>query len=122
AAGDIVSLVEKDFFSTSPKERDRLIAPALDTFRRENADYVVLGCTHFTFLEENIRTLARGDFMPVDSREGVASQAARVLGEKGLLREEGEGSARFYTTRAREDDYYREIGKRYALDYRGEPA
>ncbi|MDC7222735.1 MAG: glutamate racemase [Spirochaetales bacterium] len=122
AAGDIVSFVENRLFLASPEEQNRLIAPAVEEFRREKADAIVLGCTHFTYLEENIRTLAGEDFVPVDSREGVAQQAIRVLERENLLREEGEGSSFFYTTRAREDDYYLRVAERFRLEYRGEAA
>jgi glutamate racemase len=120
-AGDIVSFVENRLFETSREEQDRLIAPAVEEFRREKVDAIVLGCTHFTFLEDNIRSLSGGAFVPVDSREGVANQAIRVLEKNGQLRKEGEGLSFFYTTRAREDGYYEKIGERFFLEYRGEP-
>ncbi len=120
AAGDIVAFVENRLLQSTREEQNRLVAPAIETFRRERADAVVLGCTHFTFLEENIRVLAGGAFLTVDSREGVANQSVRVLEKEGLLREEGEGSALFYTTGSRDDDYYHRIGDRFFLDFRGE--
>ena len=120
AAGDIVSFVENRLFMSDREEQARLIAPAMEEFRKAKVDRVVLGCTHFTYLEESIRHLSGGAFLPVDSREGVANQAARILEREDLLRREGEGSSLFYTSRARDDGYYRRVSERFFLDYRGE--
>ena len=121
AAGDIVSFVEHRLFQSTREEQTSLIAPAVEQFRREKVDAVVLGCTHFTYLEENISALSGGSFLSVDSREGVANQAVRVLEKEDLLRREGEGVSLFYTTRERSDGYYEKVGKRFFLEYRGEP-
>ncbi|MDC7218503.1 MAG: glutamate racemase [Spirochaetales bacterium] len=120
AAGDIVSFVENRLFLADREEQDRLIAPAVEEFRREKVDSIVLGCTHFTYLDDNIRALSRGNFIPVDSREGVANQAIRLLERDDMLCTEGEGRSLFYTTRAREDGYYRKVAEQYSLDFRGE--
>ncbi len=119
-AGDIVTFVENRLFSSDREEQARLIAPAVEEFRREKVDRVVLGCTHFTYLEESIRHLSGGAFLPVDSREGVANQAVRILDQSDMLRRKGEGTSLFYTTRIREDDYYHRVCERFFLEYRGE--
>lgn len=119
AAGDIVEFVENRLIGSSREEQDRLIRPAADLFLREGADAVVLGCTHFTYLDENIRALSGGVLMPVDSREGVAAQTVRLLEREGSLKDSGPGSSLFYSTSLREDDYYQRLAMSFFLDYRG---
>lgn len=48
------------------------------------ADTIVLGCTHYPFLEHQIRRIAGPHITLVDAAPAVARQAARVLHERGL--------------------------------------
>jgi len=48
------------------------------------ADTIVLGCTHYPFLERQIRRIAGPGVTIVDAAPAVARQAARVLHERGL--------------------------------------
>ena len=119
AAGDIVTFVENRLLLSDREEQNDIIAPSMDKFKKEGADAIVLGCTHFTFLEGNIRHLSGGTILPVDSREGVSNQAVRVLKKSGILKEEGAGETLFYSTAERDDSYYKKMGESFFLDYRG---
>jgi glutamate racemase len=55
------------------------------------ADTIVLGCTHYPFLESQIRRIAGPDVAIVDAAPAVARQTARVLHERGLA---GSGESR----------------------------
>lgn len=60
----------------------------------QGADTLVLGCTHYPFVQEAIAQVvaARGDSMPItliDTGEAVARQLARLLEGAGLLRPGG---------------------------------
>jgi glutamate racemase len=48
------------------------------------ADTIVLGCTHYPFLEGQIRGIVGPDVTIVDAAPAVARQAVRVLHERGL--------------------------------------
>jgi glutamate racemase len=48
------------------------------------ADTIVLGCTHYPFLEDQIRRIAGPHVTIVDAAPAVARQAVRVLHERGL--------------------------------------
>ena len=52
-------------------------------------DAVVLGCTHYPFVREQIRAVL-GDVAFFDGAQGTARQLRRRLAECGLLREDGE--------------------------------
>ncbi len=76
------------------------VAPLLE----QDADTLVLGCTHYPFLRpliaEICASLRTSPVSIVDTGEAVARQLARVLATNGLLREEGDGSLCAYTTGA----------------------
>jgi glutamate racemase len=61
-----------------------------------DVDGIVLGCTHFPFLLDDIRSVAPG--VPVfDGAEGTARQLARVLQEHGLL-EDADGKTELFSS------------------------
>ncbi|MFI8023829.1 glutamate racemase, partial [Acinetobacter baumannii] len=51
----------------------------------QGADYLVLGCTHYPFLNEAIHYLFDNQFTLVDSGLAVARQTARILIKNELL-------------------------------------
>ena len=63
---------------------------------------IVLGCTHYSFIEKTIRRVAGrilpSEFEIYDGRYGTVRQLKRVLAERGLLREKRESSVEFYAT------------------------
>jgi glutamate racemase len=61
-------------------------------------DTVVLGCTHYPFVREQIAAALGPGVQIVDSGPAIARQAARVLREAGALEAEGAGSLRLLTT------------------------
>ncbi|MDB4947638.1 MAG: glutamate racemase [Gemmatimonadetes bacterium] len=69
-----------------------------EPLRAAGVDTVVLGCTHYVFVRDAIaRALGPGVEL-VDSGPAIARQTRRVLAERGMLEEAGEGSIRFLTT------------------------
>lgn len=74
-------------------ERGELHGAALDQVLREELapaltpppDAVVLGCTHFPFLQDAIRNVAGGELRFFDGAEGTARETRRRLTEAGLL-------------------------------------
>jgi len=60
---------------------ERYVAPLL----AQQADTLVLGCTHYPFVEQLIREIAGSDVTIVDTGEPVARQLQRVLAQRGLL-------------------------------------
>ncbi len=76
----------------------RYIQPLIE----QGADTLVLGCTHYPFVQPLIEEiLARITSQPIaiiDTGEPVARQLLRLLTERGLLRQEGIGTVRGFTT------------------------
>ncbi|AVR95751.1 glutamate racemase [Pseudoduganella armeniaca] len=77
---------------------EKYVVPLLE----QGADTLVLGCTHYPFVEDAIRrivaTHASGPVTLVDTGDAVARQLARLLEGAGLLRPAGVAHLRGYTT------------------------
>ncbi len=90
----LVELVETGKQNT-PEAKAALHA-LLDPQMDGDVDGIVLGCTHFPFLLDDIRSVAPG--VPVfDGAEGTARQLARVLQEHGLL-EDADGKTELFSS------------------------
>lgn len=76
---DLVSFVEHKFFDATEKEKCEAVSPAIEFFCTKNCDTIILGCTHFLHLAEIFQKVAGENITIVDSREGVANQAMRVI-------------------------------------------
>lgn len=76
---DLVSFIEHKFFDATEKEKCDAVSPAIEFFCSKNCDTVILGCTHFLHLAEIFQKVAGENIKIVDSREGVANQALRVI-------------------------------------------
>ena len=66
-------------------------------------DAVVLGCTHYVFLKEQIRNMLPGHIAITEGSLGTARQLKRVLARNRLLKESGEGRVELETSGSPED-------------------
>lgn len=100
AAGEIVRLVEQSHGELSPQAVRRCVGKAVGCLVEAGVDTVVLGCTHFIYLLEELQQLFGPGVTVIDSREGVARQVQRVAGTHCSAGRGGlaEGADRFYTT------------------------
>ena len=68
----------------------------------EQADTLVLGCTHYPFIqsaiENAVRNVGAEPVQFIDTGVAVARQLARLLDSNGLRRETGEGKLKAFTT------------------------
>ncbi len=92
----LVELVEEGEF-TGESVREALTR-ILEPLRQADVDAVVLGCTHYPFLQEEIARVLGPQVTLIDSAPAVARQTRRVLEERGMLAPEGEGSIRVITS------------------------
>lgn len=128
AGVEIVDLVENHFFTTSAKEKRRVLEPAVDYFRQQNADTVVVACTHFIFVQEELQRMMGEGTRVIDSRDGVGRQAMHVLGERRLLTRvediPGDGGDLidgdyFFVTRVQDEERYQRFAADFALQWGG---
>lgn len=80
---DLISFIEHDLFYASKEERTAAVKPAVDFFCSCGCDTIILGCTHFTHMAEDIKeyfsTVAGKKVFVVDSRDGVSNHALEVV-------------------------------------------
>ncbi len=86
AGVEIVELVELNYFTTSEGEKIEVLKPAVEYFKSEEVDTLVVGCTHFIFVEELLQHMLDGSAKVIDSRRGVAQQTLRILEQESISR------------------------------------
>jgi len=93
-APDLVEFVERKFDSARADEKKEIVKKYVDIFRKEGADTLVLGCTHFLFLIEEFRNEASNPACPLsievfDSLAGITKRIEFLLdSNESLLRAE----------------------------------
>jgi glutamate racemase len=63
-----------------------------------NPDTLVLGCTHYPLLRSILEAAVSPAIRVIDSAEATASQAARLLGARSIVRAESGCKCRFFAT------------------------
>ena len=115
---EIVSFIENRFFFADEDEITAAVKPAADYFVKNKSDCIILGCTHFLYLEKYFRKLVPENVEIVDSREGVINQALRVLENSG---ENTAESCRnlFFVTSDKFSENYRKFAEYFNLEFSG---
>ena len=88
-AQELVSFVERRSALAGEAERREAVAPYVRRLVDRGADVIVLACTHFLHLRDDIAAEAGPSVDVVDSRTGVVRRLRQVLGERGLLNDAG---------------------------------
>lgn len=70
----------------------------LTSIRRADVDTVVLGCTHYPLAERHIAEFFGERVKLVNPAQSTAEALREVLEQENLLRDEGEGRCRFYSS------------------------
>jgi len=83
--------VERRFGVADAKERREAVEPYVRRLVEGGADEIVLACTHFLHLRDDIAAAAGPGVEVVDSRAGVVKRLRQVLSERGLLNGRGRG-------------------------------
>lgn len=80
----LISRIERELVTAPRALRLAAVKPSIDRFRDAGVDTIVLACTHFLHLSEEFREVAGPGIEIIDSREGVAQQALRVVAPREL--------------------------------------
>lgn len=94
AAPRLAMLVEDGLLEEAESDLKELLAPMLAA----GIDTLVLGCTHYSFLEAQIRAVVGPDVRLIDPASAVARQVGRVLEDHGLRSIAARGSGAAYFT------------------------
>ena len=77
-------------------EAEKTVSKSLQPLLDEGADIIVLGCTHYPFLQPVVERLAGPGVRVIDPAPAVARQTLHVLQEKGIPTGEGPFSIDLY--------------------------
>ena len=76
--GELVSFIEHNAFTASRELCLAAVKPAVDFFRQENCDVIILGCTHFLNFTDVFKEACGNDIRVVDSVDGVVRHSLEV--------------------------------------------
>ncbi|WP_407424970.1 glutamate racemase, partial [Treponema sp.] len=119
----LIDFVEKQYFNSNKDERLNAVSEAAGYFKNKGCDTVILGCTHFTHIAQEMRTACGSGITVVDSRDGVANQAIRKIhNECTKDKNNSELSVQnltFFVTKANESEEkeYRELCKNLKIPF-----
>ena len=123
---ELIDFVEKKLFTATQEERAAAVAPAIDFFRQHDVDTIILGCTHFIHMADDIQKAAGSSVRVVDSRDGVVNQTMRVLDStKSAQAKKNTCSVEnmtFYITGVRDavaENEYRTLARNLGIPYGG---
>ena len=134
--GELVSYIEHNAFTATREECLAAVKPAINFFRKEDCDAVILGCTHFLNFTDIFEAACEPDIKVVDSVDGVVRHAIEVgdfkgdapLGERvasNEVRAQGETSpscANLFITGFRdteEENQYNVLCSRFGIQFGG---
>jgi len=81
AAPELVEFIEKHFNKASENEKTEVVRKYINIFKREGADSLVLGCTHFLYLLKEFRSEASPNIVVFDSLDGITKRVDFLLDE-----------------------------------------
>ncbi len=84
AASDLVEFVESNF-QPQPAETAAILSRWVQRLQEIDVDTVVLACTHFLHVEDDLKKLLPPHFHLVDSRDGVGRRTKDLLTSRDLL-------------------------------------
>ncbi len=77
---ELIAFIEKKYIYASAAEKFAALEPAVTFFKDSGCDVIVLACTHFLNIVNEIQTAAGSGIKVIDSREGVAKRALEITG------------------------------------------
>lgn len=114
----LVSRIENGLITAGKHERMKAIQPAVDAFKAAGVDTIVLACTHFLNVTEEIQEMAGSSITVIDSKNGVVQQALRLVPPKKIA----EASTICYTTGGLSADVetrYRQYAEYFNISWGG---
>jgi glutamate racemase len=93
---ELVPLIENGILEG--EQIDSVLQHVLKPFQEEHIDTLVLGCTHFPFIRNQMQKILGKHVLILDSGEAIARQVKRILEEKHTEITEGEPKRAFVTT------------------------
>jgi glutamate racemase len=86
--------IERKSFTASDAEIKQACVPAVNFFKDNDCDVIILGCTHFLNISKQIQDVCGTQIKVVDSKEGVVKHAIEVYEQALRLAKPVEGVAK----------------------------
>ena len=74
----LIDFIERKSFTATQEEIKAACFPAVDFFKQNDCDVIILGCTHFLNISNQIQQVCGSDILVVDSKDGVVKHAIEV--------------------------------------------
>lgn len=75
---ELISFIEHKAYSATENEIEAACKPAVDFFREQGCDVIILGCTHFLNISTQIQKVAGKSIKVIDSKSGVIKRALEM--------------------------------------------
>lgn len=75
-----------------------LLEKYVSSLLANQVDTIVLGCTHYSFLQEQIQKMVNDSIQLIDTSRAIAEQLLRILELESLMSASESGSITYYTT------------------------
>ena len=85
----LIDFIERKSFTATDEEIKKACEPAVEFFRKNGCDVIILGCTHFLNIASQIQDVCGKDILVVDSKEGVVKHAIDVYYSEGVADKTG---------------------------------
>lgn len=108
----LAPMIEEGFFNN--KISRTIIHSYLSRPKLKNINAIILACTHYPLIKEEITEYYTNELLVVDSAEIVAGHVKKVLAKKGLLNNTGKYPHHFYVS-----DYTRSFEKSTRIFFKG---
>ena len=119
----VANLVDYAEYNPPPRDSkgdETAVRRELDPYLEHGLDSVVLGCTHFTLLDEAFGRVLGPGVQLIDSREGVSRRVLSVLEHRGSLAADSRGRARLFLHGGEADrQRYLAFARAFGLEYCG---
>lgn len=78
---ELISFIEHQVYKSTETEIEAACKPAVDFFRSQGCDVIILGCTHFLNISKHIQNVAGESIKVIDSKSGVIKRALNMCGK-----------------------------------------
>lgn len=120
---ELISFIEHKYFSSTREQRIQACMPAVNFFKEQGCDVIVLACTHFLNMAEEIQEACGEGVTVIDSREGVTKHAWEVMENNIRLGDVSSSeSSRLYVTgftESNDTDRYVEFCRQNKIEFGG---
>jgi glutamate racemase len=107
----LVELIENGKINST--EMTELLKKYINPMIASDIDYLVLGCSHYPYLIQQLKKLLPKNIKIIDSGEAVAIQTKKILIEKIGLRESNQASTQLFYTNSDPKVLQELLGRKY---------